>query len=117
VENAVFFDIKPAALRGGPFLIPSQGRGANSALEGLNTGPATTSNLLEDRENMQSPQIIGDALELDSFDALTREEILSLWRTFKASGLSEREAWHAVVTGMALDIAFARTTTHKFAVQ
>lgn len=63
-------------------------------------------------------QVMKETLEFENFEAITPDEILSLWRTFKASGLSdEHEAWLAIVTGMALDIAFARTETHKRAVQ
>ncbi|MBI2089178.1 MAG: hypothetical protein HYT78_10605 [Deltaproteobacteria bacterium] len=44
--------------------------------------------------------------EIDAFENVTEEEILSLWRSFKATGLSEDQAWHAIVTGIALDMAF-----------
>lgn len=48
--------------------------------------------------------------ELDaSFENVTEEEIIFLWRSFKSSGLSGDEAWHAIVTGIALDMAFARS--------
>lgn len=45
----------------------------------------------------------------DLFDTITEEEIIFLWRSIKGRGLSEEEAWQAVVTGMALDMAFARS--------
>ena len=48
-------------------------------------------------------------LETDPFESVTEEEILLLWRSFKASGLSEDEAWNAIVTGVALDMAFSRS--------
>lgn len=46
--------------------------------------------------------------EWDSFESVTEEEIILLWRSIKGNGLSEDEAWHAIVTGIALDMAFAR---------
>lgn len=49
------------------------------------------------------------ASEQDPFDNITEEEIISLWECFKANGLSADEAWHAIVTGIALDMAFERT--------
>jgi len=66
---------------------------------------------------MYSMQVLNDTLEFENFEAVTPAEIRSLWRSFKASGLSEHDAWLAIVTGMALDIAFARTDTHKRTVQ
>ena len=45
----------------------------------------------------------------DLFDSVTEEEIIHLWRSIKGRGLSEDEAWQAVVTGIALDMAFAKT--------
>ena len=47
--------------------------------------------------------------ELDTFENVTEEEILSLWQSFKSGGLSADEAWDAIVTGIALDMAFARS--------
>ncbi len=49
--------------------------------------------------------------DLDNFDNVTEDEIISHWRSFKASGLSEGEAWHAIVAGIALDMAFERSRT------
>ena len=50
----------------------------------------------------------------DLFESVTEEEIIHLWRSIKGRGLSEDEAWQAVVTGIALDMAFAksRNSTH-----
>lgn len=50
----------------------------------------------------------------DLFETVTEEEIIHLWRSIKGRGLSEDEAWQAVVTGIALDMAFAksRNSTH-----
>jgi hypothetical protein len=51
--------------------------------------------------------------ELEGFESVTEEEIILLWRSIRANGLSEDEAWHAIVTGIALDLAFARSRTVK----
>lgn len=45
----------------------------------------------------------------DLFETVTEEEIIYLWRSIKGRGLSEDEAWQAVVTGIALDMAFAKS--------
>jgi len=59
---------------------------------------------------MRPSQIIEKVPELDaSFENITEEEIIFLWRSFKSSGLSGDEAWHAIVTGIALDMAFSRS--------
>ena len=47
--------------------------------------------------------------DADLFDTVTEEEIIFLWRSIKGRGLSEDEAWQAVVTGMALDMAFCKS--------
>ena len=49
----------------------------------------------------------------DIFENVTEEEIIFLWRSIKGKGLSEDEAWQAIVTGIALDMAFAKTKTIK----
>ena len=51
--------------------------------------------------------------EQDLFESVTEEEIIYLWRSFKGKGLSEDEAWQAIVTGIALDMAFAKTRACK----
>jgi hypothetical protein len=45
----------------------------------------------------------------DLFESVTEEEIIYLWRSIKGRGISEDQAWHAVVTGLALDMAFAKS--------
>jgi hypothetical protein len=45
----------------------------------------------------------------DLFESITEEEVIYLWRSIKGRGLSEDEAWQAVVTGLALDMAFAKS--------
>ncbi len=44
---------------------------------------------------------------IDGFDYPTLEEIVSLWRSYQASGLEPEEAWDAITAGLALDLAFA----------
>jgi hypothetical protein len=51
--------------------------------------------------------------EQDAFDDVTEEEIIFLWQSLKSGGLSGDEAWHAIVTGIALDMAFARSKTAR----
>ena len=58
---------------------------------------------------MRHEEATANASELDALENPTEEEILCLWRSLKSGGLSEDEAWHAIVTGMALDMAFARS--------
>ncbi|MEX0803047.1 MAG: hypothetical protein WD688_06990 [Candidatus Binatia bacterium] len=41
-------------------------------------------------------------------ESVTEEEVLVLWRSIKEKGLSEDEAWQAIVTGLALDVAFSQ---------
>ena len=47
----------------------------------------------------------------DTLENPTEEEVICLWRTLRSSGLSGDEAWHAIATGIALDLAFARSKT------
>lgn len=49
----------------------------------------------------------------DLFESVTEEEIIYLWRSIKGRGLSENEAWQAIVTGLALDMAFSKTRICK----
>lgn len=51
--------------------------------------------------------------ELEGFETVTEEEIILLWRSIRANGLSEDDAWHAIVTGIALDMAFAKSRMAK----
>jgi hypothetical protein len=49
--------------------------------------------------------------DLELFESVTEEEILGLWRSIKGrKGLSEDDVWQAIVTGIALDMAFGKTT-------
>ena len=58
---------------------------------------------------MKEYQEMAEDAQIESFDDLTEQDIILLWRSFKMAGLSGDEAWHAIMTGMALDMAFART--------
>ena len=49
----------------------------------------------------------------DIFESVTEEEIIYLWRSINGKGLSEDQAWQAIVTGIALDMAFAKTKSAK----
>jgi hypothetical protein len=50
-----------------------------------------------------------EKLDAESFDSISEAEIISLWESFKSLGLSEEAAWNAILAGIALDMAFART--------
>jgi hypothetical protein len=54
-------------------------------------------------------RVLDRECDQDLFESVTEEEIIYLWRSIKGRGLSEDEAWQAVVTGIALDMAFAKT--------
>lgn len=62
---------------------------------------------------MRHSEVIKRPQEWDVMDTPTEEEIISLWRSLQASGLSRDEAWHAIVTGIALDVAFARSKNRR----
>ncbi len=51
--------------------------------------------------------------EQDLFETVTEEEIIYLWRSIKGRGLSGDEAWQAIVTGLALDMAFSKPRNYK----
>ena len=42
-----------------------------------------------------------------SFGPPTESEIIGLWRSFRSAGLSEKQAWDAILAGIALDVAFS----------
>ena len=60
-----------------------------------------------------SPPALDRERDQDIFESVTEEEIIYLWRSIKGKGLSEDEAWQAIVTGIALDMAFAKTKAIK----
>lgn len=51
-------------------------------------------------------------IDPDLFDNVTEEEVIYLWRSIKGRGISEDQAWQAIVTGIALDMAFAKPRTY-----
>lgn len=59
-----------------------------------------------------SIKALDDEPEPDLFESVTEEEIIYLWRSIKGR-LSEDEAWQAIVTGLALDMAFSKTRCSK----
>lgn len=59
--------------------------------------------------NMNHLSMLDRERDHDLFESVTEEEIIHLWRSIKGRGLSEDEAWQAVVTGIALDMAFAKS--------
>ncbi len=60
---------------------------------------------------MNANQVVAEneQFQIENFDDLTEQDIIILSRSFKLAGLSGDDAWHAIMTGMALDMAFART--------
>jgi hypothetical protein len=60
-----------------------------------------------------SPPALDRERDQDIFESVTEEEIIYLWRSIKDKGLSEDEAWQAIVIGIALDMAFAKTKSAK----
>jgi hypothetical protein len=51
--------------------------------------------------------------EQDLFETVTEEEVIYLWRSIRGRGISEDEAWQAIVTGLALDMAFAKSKRYS----
>ena len=56
----------------------------------------------------QIEEMLGSS-PLTGFDDVTEQDIILLWQSFKSAGLSGDAAWHAIMTGIALDMAFNRT--------
>lgn len=51
--------------------------------------------------------------EHEFFESVTEDEIMYHWRAIKSKGLSDDDAWQAIVTGIALDMAFAKSKTSR----
>ena len=62
---------------------------------------------------MNTNSVLVEEHDREDFESLTEEEIIYLWRSIKGRGISENEAWDAVVAGLALDMAFATSKTRK----
>lgn len=60
-------------------------------------------------ETYEGKPVTEETSELDTFDNVAEEEILCFWRLLKSGGLSGDKAWRAIVTGIALDVAFDRS--------
>ena len=63
---------------------------------------------------MRGAQVLERPLDADPFEDITEEEIILLWRSFRSSGLTGENAWHAILTGIALDMAFERSKSQKW---
>jgi Fe-S cluster assembly scaffold protein SufB len=64
-------------------------------------------------ERMNPRSALDKGLDQDLIETVTEEEIIYLWRSIKTRGLSEDQAWQAIVTGIALDMAFAKPRANK----
>jgi Fe-S cluster assembly scaffold protein SufB len=64
-------------------------------------------------ERTDQRSVLDRGLDQDLIETVTEEEIIYLWRSIKMRGLSEDQAWQAIVTGIALDMAFARPRANK----
>ncbi len=64
-------------------------------------------------ERMNQISALDKGLDQDLIETVTEEEIIYLWRSIKTRGLPEDQAWQAIVTGIALDMAFARPCAGK----
>ena len=53
------------------------------------------------------------AREQEFFDSITEDEIMYHWRAIRSKGMSDDDAWQAIVTGIALDMAFAKSKTFR----
>ena len=62
---------------------------------------------------MNTNSVLGEEHDREDFESVTEEEIICLWRSIKGRGISENEAWNVVLTGFALDMAFAKSKTCK----
>jgi hypothetical protein len=51
--------------------------------------------------------------EQEFFDSVTEDEIMYHWRTIRSKGMSDDDAWQAIVTGIALDMAFAKNKASR----
>ena len=56
---------------------------------------------------MHHIEMTGNKDSLDTFGPPTEREIIGLWQSFRSAGLSEKQAWDAILAGIALDAAFS----------
>ena len=64
-------------------------------------------------DRMNPIATVDKGLDHDLFESITEEEIIGLWRSIKGRGMSGDQAWQAIVTGIALDMAFAKSHAFK----
>ena len=58
---------------------------------------------------MNTHSALDEEGDQEVFANVTDEEIICLWRSIKGRDISEKEAWKAVLIGIALDGAFAKS--------
>ena len=58
---------------------------------------------------MNIDSVLDEDRDHEVFEIVTDEEIICLWRSIKGACISENDAWKAVVAGLALDVAFAKS--------
>lgn len=64
---------------------------------------------------MSQLEPIRDTTGMQGFDYPTLEEIVTLWRSYQATGgLQPEEAWDAIAASLALDMAFSGHVRAKF---
>ena len=56
---------------------------------------------------MYPTETTGNTDSLESFGPPTEGEIIGLWYSFRSAGLSDKQAWDAILAGIALDAAFS----------
>jgi len=64
---------------------------------------------------MSQLEVLRETTRIEGFDYPTLEEIITLWRSYQASGrLEPEEAWDAIAASLALDMAFSGHVRGKF---
>ena len=58
---------------------------------------------------MNTHSVLDEERDQELFESVTQEEIINLWRSIKGRGICENEAWHVIMTGLTLDMAFAKS--------
>jgi hypothetical protein len=64
---------------------------------------------------MSQLEVFRDTAGMQGFDYPTLEEIVTLWRSYQATGgLEPEEAWDAIAASLALDMAFCGHVRAKY---
>jgi hypothetical protein len=64
---------------------------------------------------MSQLEVLRDTTGMQGFDYPTLEEIVTLWRSYQATGgLQPEEAWDAIAASLALDMAFSGHVRGKY---